>query len=486
MKIKVLLCAALVVAVSGMDLFAENSVTVRQRWPWNQIVDIDVTIGAHGSDYDLVATWDGCPAGRTLRSIAGAYGDYHFTWDPRTAGLNSKTLNNFKVTLKPVNPSDRLFMAIWLTNTVDIAASAGGTFYAGDITYYATLPLFGYNNSVEQRRLFFRRVRAYDDNGNQIVYTNGYEDAILDMPFPNGATLTTLRTECPIALKEVRFSSDYWIMTMPIQAAAAWDTCMGFEGHVIPSVHTQSFRSNFGCNSVGYRGDHIRGHSTEGVSWPDNGFTVAPKSYVGQARAWMTRMGVFEKLGREMILDLPTSAQWETAARAGTDGRQIFAPKADAAGYGPITAASTPGDITNTLGNAWVDADLLPEHVHTVTKGLSIWYFNRYARGHTSGGKKAVNTNVARLDPNAWGLYDMPGIQKEWALGCGRGTTGDYAGEDPTCSTAGATQYHALGGSQDQAGEGAIRYVPGVYYDFPLSYTANFRLVLNTRNWLAN
>ena len=480
-----LICTALVAALSGMGLFAENSISVHQRWPWNEIVDIDVSIGAHGSDYDLVATWDGCPTGRTIQSIPSAYGDYHFKWDPRTAGLTSKTLNNFTVTLKRVRPSDRLFMAIWFTNTLDKVTAAGGTFYPGDVTYYATLP--AYTSNIEQRRLLFRRVRAYDDNGNQIVYTNGYSDAILDMQFPNGATCSRLRDVKGLPLREVRFSSDYWIMTMPIQAAAAWPTCMNLSQRHGPN--NKSFINNWGCNSINYRCDNIRGTAAEGVSWPDGGFTVAPNSYIGQARAWMKRNGVFEKLGSEMILDLPTSAQWETAARAGTDGNQIFAPKPDAVGYGPITASSTPGDVTNTLGNAWVDADLLPEHVHVVTKGLSIWYFNRYAQGHTANGKKNVNTNVARVDPNAWGIYDMPGIQREWALGYSVGTTSIHAGEDPVCATAGSTRYVTFGCSQDANnaanGESAMSYIPGNYaHKNPDEIALNFRLVLNTKNWL--
>lgn len=483
MKTSSLLCAAFVAAGLGLTACAENSVTAKQRWPWKTAVDIDITIDNRGCDYDVIASWDGCPQGRTIKTLISPSSACHFTWDPATAGLNAKTLNNFKVTLKRVSANERLFLAIWVTNTVGVATeNVGGTFQAGDICYYSSLPKRG--DSWDQRRLLFRRVRAYDDNGNQITYTNGYEDAILDLvtPYENGTK--TLRQLDKTPLRTVRFSSDYWIMTMPIQAAAAWPTCMNLsEKH-----GTKSFKSNYGCNSMAYKLDDIRGTVAEGAEWPAKGFDVDSKSYIGQARSWMTKMGVFEKLGAEMILDLPTSAQWETAARAGTDGKQIFAPIATASGYGPLTASSTAQDITNTLGNAWVDADLLKGHVHAVTKGLCIWWFNRYARGHNADGKKAVNQNVGRLDPNAWGCYDMPGINKEWVLGYSCGTTELHSGLDPVCRSTSAAKYNAMGATQDENkewGHNAIYYFPGVYFTMDNAKdAANFRLVLNTTNWL--
>lgn len=476
MNVKTMLCIAVFAVGLRPIAFAENDVVVRQRWPWSEIVDIDISVDTAGCDYDLVATWDGCPAGIQIGTIQSAHGEHHLAWDPRARGLASKTLNNFKVSLKPVNVASRLFMAIWLTNTVDIVDKAGGSYQAGDITYYSSLP--ARNDTVDMRRLLFRRVRAYDDNGRQIVYTNGYEDAILDLPIPNGATAMTLRERGGVPFRTVKFSSDYWIMTMPLQASAAWKTCMNFVNH-----GTKSFQNNYGCNIMTCSGNDLRGTAEEGVAWPDKGFTVAKTSYVGQTREWLKKKGVFAKFGNDMIVDVPTMAQWETAARAGTDGKQIFAPNSGAVGYGPITANSTPADVTNTLGNAWVDAS---QQKHEVTRGMSIWYFNRLARGHMENGQWTRNSNVGRLDPNAWGLFDMPGIEKEWALGCyDTSSLVPFSGEDPVCAPAGATQYRAFGGTQTESGEGAIRYVPGVAWNFPFSNGAMARLVINTRNWLA-
>lgn len=79
---------------------------------------------------------------------------------------------------------------------------------------------------------------------------------------------------------------------------------------------------------------------------------------------WTDATGFCRQLG----LELPTSTQWELACRAGTVTRFSF------------------GD----------DVDDLPEHA---------WY-----RDNTDGSTKPV----ARLAPNAWGLFDVHGNVREW------------------------------------------------------------------------
>jgi formylglycine-generating enzyme required for sulfatase activity len=99
--------------------------------------------------------------------------------------------------------------------------------------------------------------------------------------------------------------------------------------------------------------------------------------------------------GDEITYSLPTEAQWEYAARAGSSTRFCF------------------GDSDKELGDyAWyIENSGLKAHPVG-----NVWYIDSGMKAHPVGQKR----------PNAWGLYDMHGNVREWCQ--------DYYGDYPTGS----------------------------------------------------
>ncbi len=153
----------------------------------------------------------------------------------------------------------------------------------------------------------------------------------------------------------VTISQDFYIGKYEV-TQAQWQAVMG----TTPS----SIGGCFGCPPVS-------GRPVETVSWDDAvAFNAALSSSTGYG------------------IRLPTEAEWEYAARAGTDTEYSF------------------GDSADNLGNyAWYRS-------------------NSVSRTHVVGGKL----------PNAWGLYDMHGNVWEW---CNDWYYGTYYGVSPSTDPTG-------------------------------------------------
>ena len=126
--------------------------------------------------------------------------------------------------------------------------------------------------------------------------------------------------------------------------------------------------------SVSY--DDIRGRDC-GARWPEAD-SADPGSFIGRLRA---RTGVD-------AFDLPTEAEWEFAARAGSEA-----------------SLTTGGDITSTRTDPALDE------------------VGRYM------GNKGSETHaeVGSYKPNAWGVYDVQGNVFEWCLDRHGGVRGEAA-----------------------------------------------------------
>jgi len=124
-------------------------------------------------------------------------------------------------------------------------------------------------------------------------------------------------------------------------------------------------------NSTNY--NYLRGAVSDGMNWPSTGHAVKPNCLIDK---WRAKTGI--------DFDLPTSAQWEYACRAGSG-----------------TAFCRGLDMPAT-DNAICYSMLAPY----------IWYGSTYA-GNTSGG--AIHLIGEKL-PNDWGLYDMLGNVYEACL----------------------------------------------------------------------
>lgn len=123
-----------------------SQVTVRQRWPWSRLVDIDYVLeGVEGGMWDIeVRAFDGTtPLDLPFASLSGdraavSNGPGRIVWNPTvTAYTNEQVLTQFTVELTPVQAP--LYLIVDLTHAVgtppvvqylyeeDLASGAYGT-----------------------------------------------------------------------------------------------------------------------------------------------------------------------------------------------------------------------------------------------------------------------------------------------------------------------------------------------------------------------
>jgi formylglycine-generating enzyme required for sulfatase activity len=144
---------------------------------------------------------------------------------------------------------------------------------------------------------------------------------------------------------------------------------------------------------------------------PDNGFPDCPDCPVEQV-SWddiQIFIGVLNQLG-EGTYSLPTEAQWEYSARAGS------------------TTAFANGEITAIVGGNDPVLDLIG------------WYYE-----HPDSTGTTHEVAHAQLISNAWGLYDMHGNVWEWCKDLFTYDLGSEPVEDPTGPVNGAYRVYRGG-----------------------------------------
>ncbi len=133
--------------------------------------------------------------------------------------------------------------------------------------------------------------------------------------------------------------------------------------------------------------------------------------------------------------DLPTEAQWEWAARAGTGTATYY------------------GDVTADFGRF---ANLADASLGNLARGDSPHWHPRIDAVNDGA---MVTTNVGRYQPNAWGLRDMIGNAAEWTRTAYR-----------------PYPYNAGDGRDDPAAAGTKVVRGGSWYDRPYRATASYRM----------
>lgn len=447
-----------------------------QRWPVSSEVDVYFTVNDDGDncDFDLIATWKGNSEGRTIGTVfAPGPGRQHYVWhteslkvkahdcsdvyDPsrwrnctykqgevRYTELQNAPLEGFKVVVRPVSISQRLFLSVNLKT--------------GEVQYGATSPLDMSSRSTQNQSdcFVFRRVRAKDDAGKTIVYTNGYSEALNNFAFPKkDGTWKSIQNDDSFTpyygnqyeLREVTFSSDYFISVLPNTSG---------ELHYL----YRDASLFVGCNSVRQRSyNQLRGSVSQGINWPHTGFQVAPGSDVAHFRETLKPI-----LGN-LIFDLPTRAQLETALRAGTDGNQMLAPD-PSLGIQPITTAMA--------GNGLA--------ISNVFNRICVW-------NGSIPSLYADNDNAGRAGPNAWGIYDATGLQAVWVLDTD--WKANDAGLDPVGYWRSPVNMDNDSNRQMMSVQRASdlrTLVPGFFAGEKASSVdkASVRFVLNTKDWMAD
>jgi len=339
----------LAVALMSADVFATptvSQVAAKQRWPWSTKVDIDYWLDSDSpADVSFTATWDGqsTPFALTGAALSGCTlsarpGMNHAEWDPVAAGFDAKTpLKNFVLTPTVVSSDSKLYFVIDLQT--------------GDCSFHADEPNGESWNQDKYKttHMVFRRIPAG-------VYTLGYSTAQIDRIGALGQITYLKPNFAPVfAERTVRITSDYYIGLFQVTGRQYAEMNGGHSGY---TTSTQQELSN-------WRGSLT--NAAAHANWPVDGFSVASSSRIGALRA-----RVKGKMPSQMVVDLPTEAQWEVAARAGSTTFY--------SGFG--TLDSTKQEILDY------------QIAHTTNRSVS----------------------VGLMLPNAWGLYDTTGIVYEMTL----------------------------------------------------------------------
>jgi uncharacterized repeat protein (TIGR02543 family) len=179
------------------------------------------------------------------------------------------------------------------------------------------------------------------------------------------------------------------------------------------------------------RGDNL------GSQWPANN-TVDDASFMGKLR---TKAG--------LVFDLPTEAQWEHACRAGTE-----------------TALNSGRNLLNRTND--VNMAEVGRYMFNVSDG--------------KGGYTVAHTAVGSYLPNAWGLYDMHGNEKEYCLDWFE----PYAetAVDPVGAIAGTARINRGGNWYTRGGAAGCRSATRFSEDPPTAAPGGLRVAMQLTNSL--
>lgn len=339
--------SCLATGLAGLSASAAvTNVLVRQRWPWSPAVDIDFTVtGTDKIDVEFTAVWSGRTTPLALTAANGLSGRAcglgggetgHVVWDPRAAGF-TETLADFRVTATPVAVSVRQYLVIDLTD--------------GSHEYLSAPPEGGFNTDVyKTSKMAFRRIpaatfnmgltSAVNSNFKSIVIGAGATTGITDSSKYNSYA-KSWGNGTPHA---VTLTDDYYVALFRVTTAQY--------SYISAGTADSATTTKIGVSYATWRGST---NETQGINWPVTGYNVYSNSFFGKFRTLV---------GNALTLDMMTDAQWELAARAGTD-----------------TLFDIGGDATVT----WEQFLSLSEQVRTLS---------------TTAGSSA---------PNTYGLYDMLG-----------------------------------------------------------------------------
>ena len=345
-----------------------GGVMVQQRWPWSRLVDIDYVLTCDpGQSMDVaVEAYDGSslltlPASSFSGDLYGVQrGARRIVWDPTvTACTNSGVLPEFRVALAPTPVP--LYMIVDLTK----AAGAVGQIeyiYPGDTRLVTdgryTNVWFGVTNdsTYATTKLVLRRVPAGT--------------------FVMGTTSSTLSYDgVRSVLHNVTLTHGFYVGVFEL-TQKQWELVYG----TTPSTYKVDGDTRPLDTSLW---QWIRGNNI-GTNWPVHA-QVDNDSFIGKLRARTGLDGV----------DLPTSAQWEYAARAGV-----------------YTNALQNGlNITNINE----DANVSLNGRYKFNGGMQIIPGATNAWG-SSVSAECATARVGSYPPNNWGLYDVHGNVREWCL----------------------------------------------------------------------
>jgi len=346
------LCVIAFFCASSLSALEVTNVTARQRWPWNNLVDIDFVLNTNGTEGASVFAIDvtGTYAGGEKTVAASTF----LTAPDVAAGTNRVTWN-LGTDYPGFRTSD---LALTVTASAEgghylVIDLSGGTNATSYPFYYTTQAPNPSNDLCKTDELWLRWIQA----GSFIMGT----------PTNELGRTEVYGIDTDADQKSVVLSQPYYVGVFQI-TQRQWYNVMG----MWPSYYTNElYRDMRPVEQVTY--DMIRGSAANGGGgWPTDS-SVYLDSFVGRLR---------QKTGLTS-LDLPTEAQWEYACRAGT-----------------TTALYSGVNLTNVTTDA--NVALLARY--------------RCSQGSRNSGFEAGTFKVGAYLPNTWGLYDMYGNVMDWCL----------------------------------------------------------------------
>jgi len=351
-----------------------SSVEAKQRYPWNNLVDVDVAISGSESDAEyrvtLSATYPGAESAiecKTLTTEPIVKGDatHRLTWDAgadlpgvRIAGLV------VTATVEPFSGDSAVYIVFDITKGTD----------AGSWTHIYTLigPDLT-DDACRTTQLWMRRVPA--GTFNMGLDLEGGESPSEDANYAHYLPKHQVKLTKPyyLGVFELTQQQYYYI-------SGTW-----------PSYFSNTtYRATRPVEMLSFLG--FRGRLSDGgggnYGWYDDGTTVDSRSSLYALRS---RTGI-------ATFDVPTEAQWERACRAGRDG-PFYSNEITQLNVSLYGRSRTGWDITGVNGDTAPDV----------------------------GGTTKVGTYPA----NPWGFYDMYGNVAEL---CGDGNP--YPNSIPTANPA--------------------------------------------------
>jgi len=373
---KTLVTTALVVSAAVVTIEAEGVTLqvdqVKQRYPWNGLIDIDYTVS--GDDVATLGLDDSLEVMMIDRSVTPAVtnrancflqaplpiaaGQHRITWDANYDGVTNR-LENAEFDLQIVHYSASYAV-------IDVSGGSSAATYPVDFLNGA--PAGGFNvNEYKGNKIVLRRIRP----GSYVAGSPSNE--------PNQGQFETQH--------RVAHSRPFYIGIFEI-TQKQYANVKGAD----PSTNKGDFRPVEKVSFDAFRGQVNT--TTHQYEWPATK-EVDPASFFGLLRA---KCRAKDGSGNYTVVldgfDMPTEYQWEYACRAGTTG-----------------GVST----TNAYNNA--NSNELQAQIKLVCR------YN--GNIDERGGYAVAHTTVGSYLPNPWGLYDMQGNVWEWVLD-------NYTGQDPT------------------------------------------------------
>ena len=405
---KVLLIAGVAFAAAGaMADVTFSDMIVRQLWPFKMTVAVDCIVSGVLTETPIrVSVRDGETALCDVPDIAivkggtvSSAGKHHLEFDPmlvpelRSRGI----IRNFNVTLSATAPEHVLYVVFDLTKNanesgqlqyVTESALRAGDWGTWELNATSGSPIWtgvAADPQYAQTKLVFRYIPA----GTFLMNNN----------------------RC---VGQVTLSRDYFISVFYVTASQY----ARLKGETISPEDTKPKRW------VSY-------NMLRGSAWPSEAAVAADSD----CAAFAAKLGTF-------TFDIPTSAQWEYAVRAGADGKDE--------------------NNNDRLGFIGYTEDNLPDYV---------WY-----QGNTGWQMQPVGTR----NPNPWGIYDPFGdvwhMCRDWA-------GPSSAGTDPVGPSSGETRL-VRGGCVTSTNKGecnAIFAWGAVSPDETAKDIYGFRLVFHVR-----